>query len=107
MALFSFFSTVMIVLGMIEYLLVFYCTVPSTLHNSHSTKAYVLKVSIISLAIGDAIHAASFLYYYMAHGSAVDLSLIANMCLPTGLFIGRILFLWLNRLDEMSKWKGK
>ena len=97
----------MIVLGMIEYLLVLYCTVPSTLHNSHSTKVYVLKVSILSLAIGDAIHAVSFLYYHMAYGSSADLSLIANMCLPTGLFIGRILFLWFNRLDEISKRKGK
>jgi hypothetical protein len=94
------FSTVMILLGMIEYSLVRYCTTSSTVGDNRSTKEYILKIFVSCVAIADLIHTSSYLNHHLAYESSFEPSAIVYMYGSIGLFSARAIFLWLNYQKE-------
>jgi hypothetical protein len=69
----------MILLGLIQYSIVRYCTTTPRTDDSRPTKEYILKVFVMCMATADFIHTCSFSNYQMAHGSSLDSSSIVNI----------------------------
>lgn len=84
---------------MIQYSVIRYCTTPSNTSDNSSTKRHILKLFLICALIADIIHTFAYLHYYLTHGLSFDLSL----CLTTGVFLARLIFLWLNNKDDKKK----
>jgi preprotein translocase subunit SecY len=103
----SLFRTVLILLGLIEYSLVRYCTTSSPTDADRSTKQYILRIFVMCMAIADAVHVCSFLNYQLAYGSLLDLSAIGNVHTCTVLIVARIIYLWLNYQNEKKKQNKK
>jgi hypothetical protein len=97
----------MILLGMIEYSLVRYCTTSSAVGDNRSTKEYVLKVFVLCMAIGDLVHIFSFLNYHLTYGSSSDLSSVGNIYGSIVFFLTRAIFLWLNYQNDTKKQRKK
>jgi cytochrome c oxidase subunit IV len=84
---------------MIQYSIIRYCTRSSTNGDNHSAKQHILKIYLICMVIADVIHTVSYLHYYSTYGTSFDLSLY----LTTAIFMGRLIFLWLNYKNEKKK----
>ena len=55
------------------------------------------------MATADMIHTFSFSNYQLKYGSLLDLSSFINIFGSISLFLGRILFLWLNYQNKKKK----
>ncbi|CAF1450659.1 unnamed protein product [Adineta steineri] len=97
------FCTTLLLLAIIEYSVVRYCTKSSTNDNSRATKEYILKIFVLCMTIRDLIHTCSYLNYYLNYGSFFELSSIGNLHLTIVLPIARIIFLWLNYQNKNAK----
>ncbi len=101
------FSTVIILLGMIQYSLVRYYTTSSNTNSNRSTKEYILKTFVICMTIADHVRILSYFNSHLVYGSSLELNSIGNLYGIIGLFVARIIFLWLNYKNEKEKERKK